>query len=254
MRSRFLDCSVTASGITEAPLAFYTMAKTRVYYVRFWTQICQYFVGLYQCFQRFWSVTVKGLFIKKEEEHIPPAESIFHKEKIVVLGHMLKNKSVAIEKRAQAAYRIGLLTFTGGPTAGKFAAEYMKEVAHLLQDHNMAPKIKILLLQSVACWCYLNPVSQRRAKHLQFIPILTGIFDNRLESTIKSEINNHLLVQFWTCYVLSVMTCNNLSCMQELKDCSSLKYHLQMLASENWSGWPENFAEVLYFLIGFHRN
>lgn len=89
------------------------MAKTRVYYVRFWTQICQYFVGLYQCFQRFWSVTVKGLFIKKEEEHIPPAESIFHKEKIVVLGHMLKNKSVAIEKRAQAAYRIGLLTFTG---------------------------------------------------------------------------------------------------------------------------------------------
>lgn len=144
--------------------------------------------------------------------------------------------------------------FTGGPTAGKFAAEYMNEVAHLLQTHKMPPKIKILLLKSVACWCYLNPVNQKRAKNLQFIPILTGFFNYSSESTTKSDINNNLLVKFWTCYVLSVMTCNNLSCMQELNNCSPLKYQLQTLASEDWSGWPENFAEVLYFLIGFHRN
>ncbi|XP_022418060.1 armadillo-like helical domain-containing protein 2 isoform X1 [Delphinapterus leucas] len=142
----------------------------------------------------------------------------------------------------------------GGPTAGNFAAEYMKEVAHLLQNYEMEPKIKIQLLQSVASWCYLNPVNQRRAKHLQFIPILVDLFDNRLEPTTKSDINSNLLLKFWTCYVLSVMTCNNLSCTQELRDYSSLKYHLQMLASENWSGWPENFAEELYFLIGFHRS
>lgn len=130
----------------------------------------------------------------------------------------------------------------------------MKEVAHLLQDHKMAPKTRIQLLQSVACWCYLNPVNQKRAKHLQFISILTGFFDNKLESTTKSEINSNRIVKFWTCYVLSVMTCNNLSCMQELKNRTTLKHQLQMLAGENWSGWPENFAEVLYFLIGFHRN
>ncbi|XP_058410014.1 armadillo-like helical domain-containing protein 2 [Diceros bicornis minor] len=229
------------------------MARTPVH-MQFCTQIYQYFLGLYRHLQKFWSVTVKGLFIKKEEEHIPPAECIFHKEKIVALGHMLKDKSLTIEKRAQAAYRIGLLAFTGGPTAGKFAAEYMKAVAHLLQNHEMAPKTKILLLQSVACWCYLNPVSQRRAKYLQFIPILVGFLENRLEDTIESEINSNLLVKFWTCYVLSVMTCNNLSCVKELKDHSTLKHHLQMLATENWSGWPENFAEVLYFLTGFHKN
>lgn len=130
----------------------------------------------------------------------------------------------------------------------------MKEAAHLLKDHEMPPKAKVLLLQSVACWCYLNPVSQRRAKHLKLIPILTEIFEDKLDSTIKSEINSSLLVKFWTCYVLSVMTCNNLSCIKELKDCHPLKYHLQILANENWSGWPENFAEVLYFLIGFHRS
>lgn len=114
MHSRVLDCSVTAKWCNWSSIGlFYTMANTRVCCVQFWTQIYQYFVGLYQCLQRFWSVDVKGLFLKKEEEHIPPAESIFHQEKIVVLGHMLKNKSLAIDKRAEAAYRIGLLSFTG---------------------------------------------------------------------------------------------------------------------------------------------
>ncbi|XP_027457826.2 armadillo-like helical domain-containing protein 2 [Zalophus californianus] len=230
------------------------MAKTRVYYVRCWTWIYHYFVGLYRRVQKFWNVTVKHFFVKEEEEDVPSAESIFHKEKIVVLGHLLKDESLAVEKRAQAAYQIGLLAFTGGPTAGKFADEYMKEVAHLLKDHDMAPKVKILLLQSIACWCYLNPVSQKRAKHLKFIPILVEVFEDKLNSTTKSEINNSLLVKFWTCYVLSVMTCNNLSCIKELKNHRILKYHLQILATENWSGWPENFAEVLYVLIGFHRN
>ncbi|XP_012413188.1 armadillo-like helical domain-containing protein 2 [Trichechus manatus latirostris] len=231
------------------------MAKSHGFCKRFWIQIYQYFVRLYQGFQKFWTVNVKGFFVtKKEEEHISSAESIFHKEKILVLGHMLRNKSLAIEKRAQAAYRVGMLSFTGGPNAGQFAAEYMKEVYDLLKNHEMVPKVKILLLQSVACWCYLNPVSQRRAKHLNFIPLLVRFIEKRCESSIKSEINSHLLIKCWTCYVLSVMTCNNLSCMKALRDYSSVKYQLEILATEDWSGWPENFAEVLYFLVGFHRN
>ncbi|XP_012784656.1 armadillo-like helical domain-containing protein 2 [Ochotona princeps] len=209
--------------------------------------------GLRHHLREFWTVTVKGCFVKKEEELIPSSESIFHKEKIVSLGCTLKDPSETIEKRAQAAQRIGLLAFTGGPNAGKFAAEYMPEVAHLLQCE-MSVKPKILLLQSVACWCHLNPFSQKKAKQLQFIPILLHLLEYDLDCTIKSEKKSRLLIKFWTCYTLSVMTCNNLSYVRELRDSSELKYHLQILAMENWSGWSENFAEVLYFLIGFHRN
>lgn len=137
--------------------------------------------------------------------------------------------------------------------AGKFAAEHMKEVANLLQNAQAAPQARILLLQSVACWCYLNPITQKRAKFLQLIPILMAIFEKVPESS-KTDVNNSLLVKFWACYTLSVMTCNNLSYMEELREHYKFKYELQALAQKDWAGWPENFAEVLYFLIGFHRH
>ncbi|KAL2791386.1 armadillo-like helical domain-containing protein 2, partial [Daubentonia madagascariensis] len=141
-----------------------------------------------------------------------------------------------------------------GPTAAIFATEYMEEVAYLLQNEEMEPKIKILLIQSVACWCYLNPVSQKKAKYMEFIPILISFFERRSDSTIKSEVHDNLLVKFWTCYALCAMTCNNLSVVSELKEHHALKYHLHVLAGHTWRGWSENFAEVLYFLIGLHRN
>ncbi|XP_066208411.1 armadillo-like helical domain-containing protein 2 [Saccopteryx leptura] len=229
------------------------MAKGRAAPVQFWARVCQYFVGLYQILWKFWSVHIQSLFAKEEEEeHIPSQENIFHKEKIMVLGQILENRSRAVEERAQAAYRIGMLAFTGGPMAGTFAATYMHEVAVLLQNYEMAPETRTLLLQGVSCWCYLNPVTQTKAKYLHLISILTDVFYHPLEEIAPDEINSHLLVRFWTCYVLSVMACNNLSIVEDLKRYSSLKYHLQVLASEDWSGWPENYAEVLYFLIGFH--
>lgn len=138
--------------------------------------------------------------------------------------------------------------------AGRFAAEHMKEVALLLQDAQAAPKARVLLLQSVACWCYLNPITQKRAKFLKLVPILTAMLDPDPEPAAGGSASGGLLVKFWACYTLSVMTCNNVSYVEELREYYPLKHHLQALARENWEGWPENFAEVLYFLIGFHRH
>ncbi|XP_053458051.1 armadillo-like helical domain-containing protein 2 [Nycticebus coucang] len=234
------------------------MARSSDFCVQIWVKMHSYFVRLCQQLQNFWSfwnVTVKSYFVKKEEEEeeqVSSADSIFHKEKFVALGHMLTDTSLPLEKRAEAARQIGLLAFTGGPTAGKFATEYMKEVAYLLQYEEMAPKLKILLIQSVACWCYLNPVSQKKAKHMQFIPIFISFFEKSSDSSITNE--NEVLVKFWACYALSAMTCNNSSVVRELREYHNLKHHLHELAGYCWRGWSENFAEVLYFLIGFHKH
>nr|XP_044988781.1 armadillo-like helical domain-containing protein 2 [Jaculus jaculus] len=228
------------------------MANRLTFCRRIWYQVRYYFVRLCRSLRKLWNVTKRYFSKKQEEEFGPTCESIFHREKIMTFGSMLKDTSLPTARRAHAVQKIGLLAFTGGPSAGQFASEYMKDVADMIQNEKMSPRSKIQVLQGLACWCYLNPASQKKASDFQFISTLVSFFETP-QTTVRSEINSQLLVQFWTCYALSAITCNNSPIIKELREFSTLKYHLQILAMENWSGWPENFAEVLYFLIGFHR-
>ncbi|KAM9095404.1 armadillo-like helical domain-containing protein 2 [Sarcophilus harrisii] len=177
---------------------------------------------------------------------------MFHKEKIIVLGYELKNKILPLEKRAQAAYKMGLLAFTGGPMAAKWVTGYINDVAAILEKENIPPHVKILLLQSICSWCYLNVNGQKKARFINMLPILVSFLENEPDNPQSKK--PFLLVKFWSCHLLAVIICNNTEAIRDLEKYETLKYLLQILTLENWQGWPENFAEVLFFLMGYHRS
>ncbi|XP_036608618.1 armadillo-like helical domain-containing protein 2 [Trichosurus vulpecula] len=214
--------------------------------------ICQQCMALIVgIFTKIFSFFKNLCFHQRKEKKASAVESVFHKEKIVILGYQLKNRSLSLEKRAQAAFRLGLLAFTGGPMAAKWVSDYMNDIALLLQRENLPPRIKIMLLQSVSSWCYLNVWGQKRARFVNIIAILVSFLE---EEVTNPELKSSMMpVKFWSCYLLAIIICNNMPVVQELTHHTSLKFSLQLLASENWLGWPENFAEVLFFLLGYHR-
>ncbi|XP_074128963.1 armadillo-like helical domain-containing protein 2 [Sminthopsis crassicaudata] len=190
-------------------------------------------------------------FSQIKESNFSMDDSMFHKEKIIVLGYELKNKILPLEKRAQAAYKLGLLAFTGGPMAAKWVSGYINDAASILEKENVPPHVKILLLQSICSWCYLNVSGQKKARLINMLPILVSFLED--EPANPQLMRASLLVKFWACHLLAVIICNNIEAIRDLEKSETLKYLLQMLALENWQGWPENFAEVLFFLMGYHR-
>lgn len=87
--------------------------KQQPFYMRIGTQMSGYLLRLWTFCHKFWNVTIMGHFVNKKEESIPSSDSTFYKERIVIFGYILKNKSLSPETRAQAAKKIGLLAFTG---------------------------------------------------------------------------------------------------------------------------------------------
>ncbi|XP_044514059.1 armadillo-like helical domain-containing protein 2 [Gracilinanus agilis] len=221
------------------------MTKKKRFYQKCFAAVCKLFRKIHKLLERC------GL-AEEQEKKMFIGETIFHKEKIIPLGFELRNQTLPLEKRALAAHKMGQLAFTGGQMAAKWVTDYMSDVAILLCDENASPQVMVMLIESMCSWCYLNPVGQKKARLINMIPILMHLLEEENIRNIPKE--PMIIIKFWACYLLCIISCNNALCIQQLREYTNIKPVLKLLAKLNWQGWPDNYAQVLFYLMGFQMN
>ncbi|XP_020366940.1 armadillo-like helical domain-containing protein 2 [Rhincodon typus] len=164
-----------------------------------------------------------------------------------ILGASLQKTHLPLNNRLQAALSIGILSFTGGPEAATCAQDYIEDLVHFLNRTLLSDKDRIIILQSLSGICYNNVTNQRLAIDLQILTTLVAILSTRNATKMKIK------VKYWTCYLLNILCCNNISVARRLNKAKHLHTSLIYLSERNWYGWPKNYAQVLIYLLGFEK-
>nr|XP_009687062.1 PREDICTED: uncharacterized protein C6orf229 homolog [Struthio camelus australis] len=143
-------------------------------------------------------------------------------------------------------------SLTGGTKAATCASEYIKDLCDIFCTRSISTKVRIQALQGLSCICYINPNNQRRAKDLNLINIL---LDHLGEEQESASDNACITIQFWICYLLTVLCSNNIPCIIAVHKVGGekLEKKLKSLSHMDWFGWPDNYAAVLFSLLGFQR-
>ncbi|XP_066480547.1 armadillo-like helical domain-containing protein 2 [Tiliqua scincoides] len=192
-------------------------------------------------------------FARPEEEPVKLTSPNFHHHKIITYGADLRNTELPLEERAQAALHIGMLTYTGGINAAMVASNYIQDMMDILTMPDTSTTVRISILKGLSCLCYINYVNQDVAKECHLTDIILACLDE--DEDTPGAGSDLPIVKFWACYLMSVICCNNIPCIKLFQDSGDqmLQNRLEDLSNMDWSGWPQNYAEVMIGLLGYQK-
>lgn len=112
-------------------------------------------------------------------------------------------------------------------------------------------KVRISVLKGLCSVCYINPINQNEAKAHHLPEIMLSYLE---EDEVSAEADSDLvLVKFWVCYLMTVVCYNNMSYIKLFHEIGgqTLEKRLEYLSNMEWFGWPQNYATLMYMLMGY---
>uniref|UniRef100_A0AAY5EFI5 Uncharacterized protein n=1 Tax=Electrophorus electricus TaxID=8005 RepID=A0AAY5EFI5_ELEEL len=151
-----------------------------------------------------------------------------HLRKIQLAGHDIQNTELPIAKRVDAAYVLGILSYTG---------EFTYELRHVSIMNKLLKQVKIYN------FCHLHVSNQLLAHSMGLLNILQFFVSPTSQLSTKAKL--------WSCYLLNILCCN-IPVIKSLKSSPGLQVNLESLQNlNNWTSWDKNYAEELLYILEF---
>ncbi|XP_026862147.1 armadillo-like helical domain-containing protein 2 [Electrophorus electricus] len=166
-----------------------------------------------------------------------------HLRKIQLAGHDIQNTELPIAKRVDAAYVLGILSYTGGYAAAREGGEFMQTMVDFLNTPNLSDAQITTVLEGLSGVCHLHVSNQLLAHSMGLLNILQFFVSPTSQLSTKAKL--------WSCYLLNILCCN-IPVIKSLKSSPGLQVNLESLQNlNNWTSWDKNYAEELLYILEF---
>lgn len=147
----------------------------------------------------------------------------------------------------------GYLFSIGGVSGSVLASHYIEDMIDILIMPDTPGKVRIPVLRGLSGICFINYHNQNIAKEKHLAEVLLACLDeDEADADAEPDI---IIVKFWVCYLMTVVCCNNMPFVQLFQHSGGqmLEKRLEVLSGMEWFGWPHNYADIMFTLMGYQK-
>ncbi|XP_078355164.1 armadillo-like helical domain-containing protein 2 [Oculina patagonica] len=171
-------------------------------------------------------------------------DNLFERDILIATKKLASSSN--IPERTQAVKDLGHLSWSGGPSAAKFAGNQLVNLLSVLNNPSEPTVLKMFTIQAISEICCANKENQDKARCYGLIEKLTEVL-----STTEPELS---ALRRSSAACLLTLACENLENQKTLLGTNRLQDYLTSVSAENWTAWEENEAAQLITFLGLDHS
>ena len=168
-------------------------------------------------------------------------ETDLYKRDILEANMKLKKPNSTVEEKIREIRKIGVMSWTGGPSAAKFAKTYLVGYLEWLGDPEQPDNLRIALLKSIVEISWLNDEIKATLSEKNILKTISNILDENTDTYEE--------IQRWAAYTLLCLATGSHIVQRELLKIDDLEPKLRKLSLDSWYYWKINAAGLLTQLL-----
>ena len=168
-------------------------------------------------------------------------ETDLYRRDILEANMKLKRPNSTVDEKIREIRKLGVMSWTGGPSASKFAKKYFVDYLEWLGDPEQSDNLRIALLKSIVEISWLNDDVKSALSEKNILKTISHILDENKDTCEE--------IQRWAAYTLLCLATGSHIVQRELLKIDDLEPKLRKLSLDSWYYWKINAAGLLTQLL-----